>query len=113
MSGEAQERDEYHTMSELYEHRLALSSALFNYLSDLHLSFTAGDGPYIIKSKKHHDGSMFDGYFVVVMNSPVGLISYHYKLEHWELFKIPEVESVPWPYDGHTSQDVVKRLLAL
>jgi hypothetical protein len=105
--------DEFHTLEELYEHRLALCVALFNYLSDLHLSFTAGEAPYIIKSRKHNDGSMFDGYFVVMMNSPEGQISYHYENKHWELFKIPAEECVPWPFDGHTSQDVIKRLLAL
>ena len=107
-------RDEYHSMKELYEHRLALTVALFNTLSDLWQSFTAGAELDIVKSKLHHDGTMFPGgYFIVVMNSEHGQISYHYELKYWDMFKIPAVERVPWPYDGHTPDDTIKRLLAL
>lgn len=109
--------DDYHTMSELYDHRRVLNAALFNYLHDIdvnirgHVDVTFK--PYIIKSKLHEDGTMFDGYFVVSMNGPDGQISYHYALEYWDQFKVTEVERVPWKYDGHTSKDVINRLLKL
>lgn len=98
--------DGYHTMSELYDHRLALNVALFN--------IVARDGADVVKSKLHSDGTMFEGgYFIVVWNVNKGMqISYHYKLEHWEKFQINEVELAP-TYDGHTPQDVIKRLLKL
>lgn len=100
--------DGFHTMEELYEHRLALTVALFNtsiYANDL-------DIKEIMKSKLHHDGTMFEGYFIVMAITDYGQISYHYDLKHWDKFQIPEVERTP-AYDGHTSKDVIERLLKL
>lgn len=109
--------DDYHSMNELYDHRMALNIALFKFLHDIDVEIRQNKGvknkPYIIKSKLHDDGTMFEGYFIVSMNGPDGQISYHYKLEHWDKFPITEVERVPWKYDGHTSQDVIDRLLKL
>jgi len=104
--------DGYHTMHELYQHRMALNIALFNSWYDE----SVPDGYYsqmqVMKSKLHHDGTMFDGYFIVMALTPHGQISYHYKLEHWDKFKIPEVERTP-EYDDHTSNDVIERLMKL
>lgn len=101
--------DEYHTMHELYEHRMALNIALFNIL--------ANDEEYncdnkVMKSKLHSDGTMFDGYFIVMAVTPVGQISYHYHLKHWDKFKIPEVERTP-KWDGHGSLQVIERLMRI
>lgn len=94
--------DEYHTMSELYDHRRALTVALFNTLYE--------QTPYTpCKTKLHHDGTMFPGYFMVFVNLGSGYISYHYALEHWDKFAIKEVDRGP-DYDGHTSKDVIERL---
>jgi hypothetical protein len=41
-----------------------------------------------------------------------GQVSYHYDLEHWDQFDIPEVKRTP-EWDGHTATDVVHRLLTL
>lgn len=101
-------RDEYHSMHELYQHRMALNIALFNYLicgNDLEVK-------EVMKSKMHNDGTMFKGYFVVMAVTIHGQISYHYKLKHWDKFKIPEVERTP-PCDGHTSLQVMERLMHL
>lgn len=107
--------DGYHYMHELYEHRMALNAALFNAWN------TEADVPIgyrlhniqVMKSKLHNDGTMFDGYFIVIALTETGQISYHYDLKHWDLFKIPEVERIPFEYDGHTSRDVIERLLKL
>lgn len=101
--------DEYHTMSDLYEHRMALNIALFNHIA-IYQKYPGG--PEVLKSKLHSDGTMFEGYFIVVYNFHFQF-SYHYDLKYWDLFKIPEVERVPWEYDGHTSKDVIERLLKL
>lgn len=104
--------DGYHTMHELYQHRMALNIALFNTLicgNDL-------DVKEVMKSKLHNDGTMFEGYFIVLAySSHLGRnqISYHYDIKYWDEFTIPEVERIPFPYDGHTSQDVIERLLKL
>lgn len=103
-------RDEYHSMEELYNHRRALNAALCNNLAPLWND--AQNYPLIAKSKLHDDGSMFEGYFIVFIETQNGIVSYHYSIKHWDEFKIPEVGKAP-KYDGHTSQDVIDRLLKL
>lgn len=105
--------DGFHTMHELYEHRMALNAALFNFLAVGSRTIT------VMKAKFHHDGTMFapgadgQGYFIVMAVFPgVGQVSYHYKMKHWDKFKIPEVKRTP-PYDGHSALDVMERLLTL
>ena len=92
--------DGYHTFDELYEHRTALFAALCNSYPEI--SF---------KSRKHHDGTMYEGMFIVEMNLDGKQISYHCEAKYWEWFKIPEREYAP-EWDGHTSQDVIDRLVA-
>lgn len=93
--------DGYHTFGELYRHRMLLTAALFR---DMGPQFLAH------KSRLHSDGTCLDGYFVVMATlHPGGQISYHYPLEHWELFDIPERERAA-EWDGHTATDVAGRL---
>jgi hypothetical protein len=93
--------DGYHTFEELYEQRLYLTATLFN--QNKHISW---------KSKQHDDGSMFEGnVFVVGIETENGQFTYHYKIKHWDLFDIPEIDKAP-KWDGHTAKDV-KRLLTL
>jgi len=101
--------DSYHTMSELYDHRRALTAALLNIISN---ECPGGVDP-TFKSKLHSDGTMFEGYFICGYNYFNGeMISYHYALEYWNDFRIPEYTIAP-EYDGHTSDDVIKRLSKL
>lgn len=86
--------DGYHTFDELYMHRMVLSSLVFNQHKEL-----------AWKSKQHHDGTMFDGMFIVGIDTPKGQYSYHYKLEHWDLFDVVPVHSAP-EYDGHMPSDI-------
>ena len=105
--------DGYHTMDELYEHRLALCVALWrlidNYITPL------GTRIKCWKSRLHSDGSMIgDDYFIVGMTipqfeGPDHQISYHYKMEHWDKFNVIELPKAP-EYDGHTPKDVIERL---
>ena len=70
---------------------------------------------YCYKSWRHHNNEedpMFEGSFIVVIESEQGQISYHYKAEHWDKFKIPEREEAN-EYDGHTPEDTIKRLISL
>jgi hypothetical protein len=93
--------DGYHTMHELYQHRMALNIALFHTLDELYnrngLSMFV---PKVYKSKNHHPTSdlMFEGYFIVFCVGEHGAwTSYHYKLEHWDEFVIRIAEFAP-PY---------------
>lgn len=90
--------DGYHTFNELYDHRAVLFAVICN--EHPHLAW---------KSKLHHTGDMFDGMFIVGLNTSHGQISYHYDMRLWDLFVVPELERAP-EWDGHTPADVVKRL---
>lgn len=89
--------DGYHTFNELYLHRMHLFAVV-----------CTQNQTHAWKSKLHHDGTMYDGYFIVGVETPMGQFSYHYELTHWPHFhKIAEVERAP-KWDGHTADDVVK-----
>lgn len=104
--------DGYHTFSELYDHRRALTAALLAALT--RTQHDLGAHPWAWRSKLHHpdDNPMFDGgYFIVGADLPTGQISYHYKLRHWDDFAdIPERQHAP-RWDGHTPDTTVDRLL--
>ena len=67
------------------------------------------------KSLRHHNGELCFGgdWFIVVAVLPSGQISNHYHIRDWDLFQIPEEEKAKYEFDGHTSQDVVERMLNL
>ena len=67
------------------------------------------------KSLRHHDGELCfgGGWFIVVAILPMGQITNHYKVEDWDLFKIPEKAEALVEFDGHTTDDVITRLLNL
>ena len=89
--------DTYHSFDDLYDHRMVLTALAF-----IHL-------PYAWKSKKHAEGDMFDGMFIVGAPTPDGMITYHYDLEYWDMFKLPELPHAP-EFDGHTPEDVINRI---
>ena len=88
--------DGYHSYNELYKHRMILFSIICNQNQEV-----------AWKSLLHHDGTMFDGYFIVGINTPQGQFTYHYQLEYWELFKVQELDKAP-EYDGHTPDDIYR-----
>lgn len=101
----ADQRDEYHTMDELYEYRM-----LYN-AHAAHGWLVAGIP--VVKSWRHSDGELCfgGGWFVVVATLPTGQVSNHYAAEHWNLFSVPEV-ALPPEYDGHTPTEAADRLRA-
>ncbi len=98
--------DGYHKFKELYEFRLLYNAHLFNSWHKL--------GKFNVhKSKKHFDGSLcFNGdYFIVIAILSSGQISNHYEMKYWDYFKIPDREQALFEFDGHTSIDVLNRLI--
>lgn len=93
--------DGYHTFDELYEHRMVLFSVICNQNNNISW-----------KSWKHDDGTMFDNYFIVGINTPEGQATYHYHKDNWDTFKVQELSYAP-KFDGHTPDDVLKRLQSL
>lgn len=89
----------------IYEYRLLYNASMFNELAKQGLHD-------VHKSKKHSDGTIPFGdenWFIVQAELPTGQISNHYEMKDWDLFNVPEKEKAN-PYDGHTPQDVAKRL---
>lgn len=97
------ERDEHHTMDELYEYRMVYNAMAANLMVQA--------GGTAVKSLRHHDGELcFDGgWFIVCLYTLDGWVTNHYKQEHWNLFDIPEVETAP-EWDGHTPAIALERL---
>ena len=104
--------DGYHTFEELYYYRLCYNAAFINTLVELK---KLNPGKYkdikIAKSKKHFDNEPCygGGWFIVVINTPFGQISNHYKLEHWDMFDCPTIKKA-WAFDGHNMHDAMNRL---
>lgn len=91
--------DGYHTFNELYHHRAVLFSVI---VANLH--------GIAWKSKLHHDGTMYDGMFIVGIDTPWGQASYHYDVDpYWDMFWCMELERAP-EWDGHTPADAIERI---
>ena len=96
--------DNYHTMSELYFHRMLLFVTI--------LKLAKEKGYELYRSKLHHDGSMFEGYFIVGVFTPEGQYAYHYNLKYWNYFNfVDEWDRAP-EWDGSKADDL-HRLLSL
>jgi hypothetical protein len=115
--------DGYHTFKELYEFRKVYNAALFNEWAKQEMrnpKWANGNEPLnlpkynVHKSWRHNDGELCfgGGWFIVVAVLPTGQISNHYEAKDWDLFKIPETEKALFEFDGHTSQDVLDRLIS-
>lgn len=100
--------DGFHTFDDLYRHRRILTIYI---AKQLHMQNTLEDDyDFVYRSKEHHDDSMFDGYFIVVFNTPRGQYSYHYELEFWDDFDfLPEHDRAD-KWDGHQPDDIDRLL---
>lgn len=94
--------DGYHTYNELYHHRAILFSVVCGMYPNL-----------CWKSKQHHDGKMYDGMFIVGIETPQGTATYHYDVEpYWSLFDVKVLDKAP-EWDGHTPDEAIKRIQSL
>ena len=65
------------------------------------------------KSRKHHDGTMYDDMFIVGIETPEGQATYHYNIDpYWKMFQCKEVEFAP-EWDGHTPEQAIERIRKL
>ena len=88
--------DGYHTFDELYYHRMVLFCALCKVHQEK-----------AWKSWKHDDGTMYDDYFIVGIETPEGQFTYHFHKIYWHNFSVKEIATAPL-WDGHTADDVVR-----
>ena len=91
--------DGYHTFNELYHHRAVLFSVIVKAFQEK-----------AWKARLHHDGTMYDGMFVVGIDTPEGQASYHYDIDpYWNMFACRELERAP-EWDGHTPAQAIERI---
>ncbi len=91
--------DGYHTFNELYHHRAVLFSVIVKAFPDQSW-----------KARKHHDGTMYDGMFIVGIETSDGQATYHYDIEpYWDIFECKELEYAP-EWDGHTPAQAIARI---
>lgn len=88
--------DGSHTFNELYYHRMVLFSVICN-------TYKA----QAWKSLKHDDGTMFEDYFIVGISTPKGNFTYHYHIDHYDMFDVKVLAKAP-TWDGHTADDVTR-----
>lgn len=91
--------DGYHTFDELYYQRMMLFSMICRDHREV-----------AWKSTKHHDGTMYENYFIVGITTPAGDFTYHYHEQHWGVFDVKEIGKAP-EWDGHTGDDIVRLML--
>ena len=104
--------DGYHTYDELYDHRITLYIALCR---QRHARRT-DDAPYgnVWRSKLHSDGRAWVGWFILgIAKSKGAQITYHLPIDRWEKTEFAETLSRAPEWDGHTPEDVLKRLESL
>lgn len=91
--------DGYHTFNELYHHRAVLFSVIVKAFPER-----------AWKAMQHHDGTMYDGMFIVGIDTPEGQASYHYDINpYWDMFECQELERAP-EWDGHTPAQAIERI---
>ena len=91
--------DGYLTFDELYHHRAVLFSVIVKNFATR-----------AWKSKLHADGTMYEGMFIVGIETPDGQATYHYDVEpYWNLFRCKEVDRAP-EWDGHTPDQAIERI---
>lgn len=102
MSGIGDMSDGYHTFNELYHHRAMLFSVICHTMPER-----------AWKSKQHHDGTMYDGMFIVGIDTPEGQATYHYDVDpYWDMFDVRELDRAP-VFDGHTPDIAIHRIAML
>ena len=99
---ESNTSDGSHTFNELYHHRAVLFSVIVRMFKNK-----------AWKSRLHSDGTMFDGMFIVGINTPDGCATYHYNIDpYWDMFDCEELERAP-KWDGHTPEQALERISKL
>lgn len=110
--------DGYHTFGELYEHRIVIYIALCriyeHHCSDTQWKTTEGRKNFVWKSRAHSDGSVWDGWFIMGIGRTKGeQITYHLPESKWNDCAFAETLDKAPEWDGHTSADVLERLMRL
>jgi hypothetical protein len=99
--------DGYHTFGELYAHRCQLWIKLCAY------EMACGRKP-VWRSRLHSDGTSFPGWFILGIGVfPGEQITYHVPNSEWDFCLFATEWKKAPEFDGHTPQDVLKRIKEL
>lgn len=108
--------DGYHTFDELYEHRYVLFIALCRIAvrwakaEDVGPAYERG----VWRSKRHSDGTMFEDMFIMGLGKKdLEQITYHLPMRMWDATDFAETLEFAPLFDGHTPDDVIKRIIKL
>ena len=102
--------DGYHTFGELYDHRISLF-ILVCVAMDAGRKDAGNERGAIWRSKKHSDGSEWEGWFIMGIGLiPGRQITYHLPISKWEQTEFAFTRDMAPEWDGHTSADVLQRL---
>lgn len=102
--------DGYHTMDELYDHRITLFIAVCRILYN-DPQYQTGQRADIWRSALHSDGSKYDGWFILGIGRNDGeQITYYIPIERWKECEFAETREKAPEWDGHSSADVLERL---
>lgn len=116
--------DEYHSITELYEHRYRLFVALLKAYDNVITPLDSrGSSIKCWKARKHFDGTMFEGSFIAGITKTIPSfkadeptqvfdITYHLPTALWDVCNVLELPNAP-KFDGYTSFDVLERILRL
>ena len=97
--------DRYHSLDDLYKHRIHLFIALCKSLNQNYA---------IIKSTHHDDWSKLTWWFIIqIEHKYVMQISYHLPMEYWDTCYFIESKEKANKWDRHSSDDVLDRLLMI
>ena len=105
--------DDYHTIEELYEHRIELWITVCRLLKmQENVVGHMPKGESIVwRSKIHADFTQFPGWFVLGVASTSGTqMTYHLPISRWYDTEFAETLERGHEFDGHTPADVLKRL---
>lgn len=115
----SQVSDGYHTIAELYDHRITLYIALCRFVQDADETATDYGGvparKRVWRSKFHGDGNpAYEGWFIMGIGKEKGKqISYHLPLSRWDETYFAETLDKAPEWDGYMLVDVLERLKTL
>lgn len=109
--------DGYHTIAELYDHRITLYIALArHYKPKWQFPESNNDQEFVVwRSKFHSDGNpAYEGWFIMGIGHKKGeQVTYHIPNSRWDDTSFAETLDKAPEWDGHTSADVLERLKTL
>lgn len=99
--------DGFHTVEELYDHRIALWIAVCRLIRNE----PRYEYRRVWRTDLHSDGSSFTGWFVLgITLEDNRQITYHLPLSRWNECEFAETLWQAPEFDGHTSADVIERI---